>query len=118
MRRDTMSDILKSVHKTANGLYEAGAISETTMHKFDEVCIADEIPKWGLDVNWIAGGSATPPLGLTFSRCIKGGEDKENIVCFNMSRDQAKKLADFIIKSLSDERTSNEILPRRPFMDI
>jgi putative transcriptional regulator len=30
-----MSDILKSVHKTAKGLYESGAISETTMHKFD-----------------------------------------------------------------------------------
>lgn len=34
-----MSDILKSVHKTAKGLHKSGAINKTTMRKFDAVCL-------------------------------------------------------------------------------
>ncbi|MEG3754212.1 DNA-binding transcriptional regulator [Psychromonas arctica] len=34
-----MSDILKSVHKTAKGLKKAGAIDKTTMRKFDVLCL-------------------------------------------------------------------------------
>ncbi|MEP0073448.1 MAG: hypothetical protein ABJE79_12150 [Marinomonas sp.] len=34
-----MSDILKSVHKTAKGLSRAGAIDKTTMRKFDALCL-------------------------------------------------------------------------------
>jgi DNA-binding transcriptional regulator YiaG len=33
-----MSDILKSVHKTAKGLKKAGAIDKTTMREFDTLC--------------------------------------------------------------------------------
>ncbi|MEL0637382.1 hypothetical protein V6259_11465 [Marinomonas sp. TI.3.20] len=33
-----MSDILKSVHKTAKGLKEAGAIDKITMRQFDILC--------------------------------------------------------------------------------
>ncbi|WP_198432061.1 MULTISPECIES: hypothetical protein [unclassified Marinomonas] len=33
-----MSDILKSVHKTAKGLKKAGAIDKTTMRQFDALC--------------------------------------------------------------------------------
>ena len=34
-----MSDILKSVHKTAKGLKKSGVIDKTTMRKFDAVCL-------------------------------------------------------------------------------
>lgn len=34
-----MSDILKSVHRTANGLKESGVIDKTTMRKFDALCL-------------------------------------------------------------------------------
>ena len=34
-----MSDILKSVHKTAKSLKKAGAINKTTMRKFDVLCL-------------------------------------------------------------------------------
>lgn len=34
-----MSDILKSVHKTAKGLRKSGAIDKTTMRKFDTLCL-------------------------------------------------------------------------------
>jgi len=34
-----MSDILKSVHKTAKRLKKAGAIDKTTMRKFDVLCL-------------------------------------------------------------------------------
>jgi putative transcriptional regulator len=34
-----MSDILKSMHKTAQGLKRAGAIDKTTMRKFDVLCL-------------------------------------------------------------------------------
>ena len=34
-----MSDILKSVHKTAKGLNKAGVIDKTTMRKFDALCL-------------------------------------------------------------------------------
>ena len=34
-----MSDILNVVHKTAKGLHKSGAISKTTMRKFDAVCL-------------------------------------------------------------------------------
>ncbi|HWV16770.1 MAG TPA: DNA-binding transcriptional regulator [Cellvibrio sp.] len=34
-----MSDILKTVHQTAKGLYKAGAIPKTTMRKFDALCL-------------------------------------------------------------------------------
>lgn len=34
-----MSDILKSVHKTAQGLKRIGAIDKTTMRKFDVLCL-------------------------------------------------------------------------------
>lgn len=33
-----MSDILKSVHKTAEGLKKAGVIDKTTMRQFDALC--------------------------------------------------------------------------------
>ena len=33
-----MSDILKSVHKTAKGLNKAGVIDKTTMRRFDTLC--------------------------------------------------------------------------------
>jgi putative transcriptional regulator len=33
------SKILKTVHATAAGLHEAGAIGQTTMRKFDALCI-------------------------------------------------------------------------------
>jgi DNA-binding transcriptional regulator YiaG len=33
-----MSDILKSVHKTAKGLKKAGAIDKATMRQFDTLC--------------------------------------------------------------------------------
>jgi putative transcriptional regulator len=35
-----MSDILKSVHKTAKGLKKAGAIDKTTMRQFDTLCLS------------------------------------------------------------------------------
>lgn len=34
-----MSDILKAVHKTAKGLQKSGAIDQTTMRKFDTLCL-------------------------------------------------------------------------------
>lgn len=34
-----MSDILKSVHKTAKGLKKSGVIDKTTMRKFDALCL-------------------------------------------------------------------------------
>jgi len=34
-----MSDILKSVHKTALGLKQSGAIDKTIMGKFDAICL-------------------------------------------------------------------------------
>jgi putative transcriptional regulator len=34
-----MSDILKSVHKTAKGLRKSGVIGKTTMRKFDALCL-------------------------------------------------------------------------------
>jgi putative transcriptional regulator len=34
-----MSDILKSVHRTAEGLKKSGAIDKTTMRKFDALCL-------------------------------------------------------------------------------
>jgi putative transcriptional regulator len=34
-----MSDILKIVHKTAQGLHKSGAIDQTTMRKFDTICL-------------------------------------------------------------------------------
>ena len=34
-----MSDILKSVHKTAKGLKQSGTIDKTTMRKFDVLCL-------------------------------------------------------------------------------
>lgn len=34
-----MSDILKSVHRTAKGLKKAGVIDKTTMRKFDVLCL-------------------------------------------------------------------------------
>jgi putative transcriptional regulator len=34
-----MSDILKSVHKTAKDLKEVGAIDKTTMRQFDALCL-------------------------------------------------------------------------------
>ena len=34
-----MSDILKSVHKTAQGLKRAGVMDKTTMRKFDVLCL-------------------------------------------------------------------------------
>lgn len=34
-----MSDILKAVHKTAQGLQKSGAINKTTMRKFDALCL-------------------------------------------------------------------------------
>lgn len=33
-----MSDILKSVHKTAKGLKKAGAIDKATLRQFDAIC--------------------------------------------------------------------------------
>lgn len=33
-----MSDILKSVHKTAKGLNKAGVIDKTIMRQFDTLC--------------------------------------------------------------------------------
>lgn len=36
-----MSDILKSVHKTAQGLKKSGAIDKTTMRKFDALCLTN-----------------------------------------------------------------------------
>lgn len=34
-----MSDILKSVHRTAKGLKKSGVIDKTTMRKFDALCL-------------------------------------------------------------------------------
>lgn len=34
-----MSDILKSVHKTAKDLNKAGVIDKTTMRRFDILCL-------------------------------------------------------------------------------
>lgn len=34
-----MSDILKSVHRTATGLQDANAIDKATMRKFDALCL-------------------------------------------------------------------------------
>jgi putative transcriptional regulator len=34
-----MSNILKSVHKTAKGLKKTGVINKTTMRKFDALCL-------------------------------------------------------------------------------
>jgi len=34
-----MSDILKSVHKTANGLRRSGVLDKTTMRQFDALCL-------------------------------------------------------------------------------
>ena len=34
-----MSEILKSVHKTAKGLKKSGLIDKTTMRKFDALCL-------------------------------------------------------------------------------
>ncbi|MGR0278690.1 helix-turn-helix domain-containing protein [Marinomonas dokdonensis] len=34
-----MSDILKSVHRTAKGLKKSGAIDKMTMRKFDALCL-------------------------------------------------------------------------------
>jgi len=36
-----MSDILKSVHKTAKGLKSSGVIDKTTMRKFDALCLTN-----------------------------------------------------------------------------
>lgn len=34
-----MSDLLDAMHETAKGLYDAGIINATTMHKFDALCL-------------------------------------------------------------------------------
>lgn len=34
-----MSDILKTVHQTAQGLHKAGVIEKLTMRKFDTLCL-------------------------------------------------------------------------------
>lgn len=34
-----MSDILKSVHRTAKGIKKSGVIDKTTMRKFDALCL-------------------------------------------------------------------------------
>ena len=34
-----MSDILNTLHKTAQGLHKSGAINKTTMRKFDTLCL-------------------------------------------------------------------------------
>jgi putative transcriptional regulator len=36
---NTMSDILNTVHQTAQGLHKTGAINKTTMRKFDALCL-------------------------------------------------------------------------------
>ncbi len=36
-----MSDILKSVHRTAKGLKKSGVIDKTTMRKFDALCLTN-----------------------------------------------------------------------------
>ena len=36
-----MSDILKSIHRTAEGLKKSGAIDKTTMRKFDALCLTN-----------------------------------------------------------------------------
>jgi putative transcriptional regulator len=40
-----MSDILKSVHKTAKALNKAGAIDKATMQEFDVLCSATKRQK-------------------------------------------------------------------------
>jgi hypothetical protein len=60
----------------------------------------DEVSNGGLDVSWAADRGTISPLGLTFSRYTEGNKYPENICGFNMSRDQAKKLAKFIIENL------------------
>lgn len=36
--RKTPSPILDAVHDTATGLFQAGAMDQTTLHEFDERC--------------------------------------------------------------------------------
>jgi putative transcriptional regulator len=44
MKRQYGSDILASIHETAEGLHEAGLIDRQTMRKFDESCLTP-VPK-------------------------------------------------------------------------
>lgn len=37
--RKTKSPILDAVHDTAKGLYEAGAMDQSTLRKFDQLCL-------------------------------------------------------------------------------
>ncbi|WP_422132973.1 transcriptional regulator [Endozoicomonas sp. ALD040] len=34
-----MSDLLDAMHETSKGLYDAGIMNTTTMHKFDALCL-------------------------------------------------------------------------------
>lgn len=60
----------------------------------------DEVTTGSLDLSWGLCKGAISPLGLTFSRYTEGNKYQENVCGFNMSRDQAKKLAKFIIENL------------------
>jgi putative transcriptional regulator len=35
---DDMSDVLKTVSETVNDLHQSGAVDETTLNQFEEVC--------------------------------------------------------------------------------
>ena len=37
--RKTKSPILDAVHDTAKGLYEAGAMDQSTLREFDQLCL-------------------------------------------------------------------------------
>ncbi len=60
----------------------------------------DEVTNGSLDLSWVVDRGSISPLGLTFSRYTEGNKYQENVCGFNMSRDQAKKLAKFIIENL------------------
>jgi len=60
----------------------------------------DECTSGSLDVTWGVCRGSISPLGFTFSRHTEGDKYQENTCGFNMSRDQAKKLARFIIENL------------------
>ena len=42
--RKTPSPILDAVHDTAKGLFQAGAMDQTTLHEFDQLCLPPVTP--------------------------------------------------------------------------
>lgn len=55
MKKQYRSDIMASVHETAEGLQEAGLMDQRTMREFDELCLTSVSVTTPADVRSIHG---------------------------------------------------------------